>query len=84
MPAYKLEKCPVCGYKPIIFHIPKNTKAENSRHPKWIWNYPGRYAIGCDTKFSCQNNINVMRMVYATKDEAIESWNRIAKAVMKK
>jgi hypothetical protein len=69
MAGYRLAKCPICGYQAYIFKIPKDANE-----------YAGCFSIGCNTRFTCQNNYKSMRMVYATKDEAAQAWNRIAEA----
>lgn len=71
----KIKNCPFCGDKARTFHIPENDENEMSQHPKWAWNNPGMWVIGCDTEM-CMGNINHFTMVFVTDEDAIETWNK--------
>lgn len=71
----ELKKCPFCGRKATTFHIPENDEKEMKTHPKWEWNYPGMWVIGCDTEM-CMGNINHFTMVFVDEQSAIETWNK--------
>lgn len=71
----KIKPCLFCGENAITFHIPHNEEKENVQHPKWEWNYPGMWVIGCDTEM-CMGNINHFTMVFADEKSAIDTWNK--------
>ena len=72
-----LKPCPFCGGKADTFHIPENTEEELARHPKWRWNHPGMWVIGCDTTL-CIGNKNSVAMLFMTEKQAAKHWNRRA------
>lgn len=73
----KLLPCPFCGGEARLFHIPENTIAETKKHPKWLWNNPGMWTVGCDTSM-CLGNINNVAMCFYTERLAVNTWNRRA------
>lgn len=73
----KIKHCPFCGEKAETFRIPENDEKEMAQHPKWKWNYPGMWVIGCNTEM-CMGNINHFTMVFVDEESAIETWNRRA------
>lgn len=73
----KIKKCPFCGEKADTFHIPQNDKKEMEQHPKWEWNYPGMWVIGCDTEM-CMGNLGHFAMVFVDEESAIKTWNKRA------
>ena len=73
----KLKPCPFCGGEAVLFQIPYNTTAELQKHPKWFWNNPGLWTIGCDTDM-CIANYNHAMMLFLNSKQAIEAWNRRA------
>lgn len=68
-------QCPFCGANGETFQIPTNDKEENMQHPKWVWNDPGMWLVGCWTD-GCLGNINNKARVFISEDEAIQAWNR--------
>jgi hypothetical protein len=73
----ELKHCPFCGGEAVVWQIPFNTEAEQALHPKWTWNYPGMWIVGCDTDM-CYANHNNMAMIFYSRKEATEVWNRRA------
>lgn len=73
----KIKKCPFCGEKADTFHIPQNDEKEKAQHPKWEWNYPGMWVIGCGTEM-CMGNLGHFAMVFVDEESAIKTWNKRA------
>lgn len=73
-----LKPCPFCGGKAITFQIPENTEEETKTHPKWQWNNPGMWVVGCDEDPLCMGNYNHVTMLFITKEHAVSTWNRRA------
>lgn len=71
----KILPCPFCGEKAKTFHIPENDEEEMKKHPKWKWNNPGMWVIGCDTNYMCIGNINHFGTLFLTEEDAIKTWN---------
>lgn len=70
----KIKKCPFCGCKAKTFHIPENDEEEMKRHPKWVWNNPGMWVIGCDTEM-CYGSVHNFAMIFIDEQSAVETWN---------
>ena len=70
--------CPFCGAEAITFQIPENTEEETKMHPKWQWNNPGMWVVGCDDDPLCMGNYNHVTMLFTSKEQAISTWNRRA------
>lgn len=73
----ELKKCPFCGNESDTFLIPANTVEEIAKHPKWRWEYPGMWIVGCDTP-GCFGNRNNIAMCFLDRQVAINAWNRRA------
>ena len=71
----KMKPCPFCGGAASIFQIPENTTAEMKSHPKWLWNFPGAWVIGCDTD-RCYGNIRHFAMQFTSAAQAVRTWNQ--------
>ena len=78
MSEIKLKPCPFCGGNADLFHIPENTIEEVWEHPKWLWNNPGMWVVGCDTD-NCIGCLHHFSMIFPTEEMAVKSWNRRAK-----
>ena len=72
-----LKPCPFCGEEAILFHIPKNTEEEIARHPKWAWNYPNTWIVGCNSPL-CIGELGGNTLHYMTEEQAAKYWNRRA------
>lgn len=77
MNSQKIKNCPFCGGKAHSFQIPENNAEERRQHPKWDWNYPGMWVIGCE-EMECFGNINNFSRIFTTEGNAIRAWNRRA------
>lgn len=73
----ELKPCPFCGGKAVLFQIPYNTTEELHKHPKWFWNNPGWWTIGCETD-GCIANFNHEMMLFLGSKQAVDAWNRRA------
>lgn len=73
----ELKPCPFCGKQAYAMAIPENTPAENASHPKWSWNNPGKWVVGCFSEM-CMGNINHMSMIFVDEQGAVEAWNKRA------
>ena len=71
----EIKPCPFCGEKAETFHIPDNDEQERLEHPKWDWNNPCKWVIGCWTD-GCFGNINHVTMTFFNEKDAINTWNR--------
>jgi hypothetical protein len=71
----KLKPCPFCGGEAEIFHFPENDELELRQHPNWKWQYPNMYSVGCDTSM-CFGNRNRATVLFASREQAVEAWNR--------
>ena len=70
-----LKRCPFCGGKAHTFHIPENDDQEMNMHPRWKWNNPGMWVVGCDTDM-CMVNINIFATVFTSEEAAANAWNK--------
>ena len=75
----RIKTCPFCGDKAHTFRIPENDEKEMAHHPKWEFNNPGKWVIGCETEM-CMGNINHITMVFVDEEDAIETWNKRKKS----
>ena len=75
----ELKPCPFCGEYAITFQIPDNTPEEIAMHPRWLWNNPCKWVVGCKNNPECMGNFNHMTMLFLTEESAIKAWNRRAK-----
>lgn len=73
-----LKRCPFCGKPATTFQIPENTPEEIALHPKWRWNNPCKWIVGCEDDSECMGNINHVTRLFLTEESAIEAWNRRA------
>ena len=72
----ELKPCPFCGESAITFQIPDNSPEEIAMHPKWLWNNPCKWVVGCENNPKCMGNFNHMTMLFLTEESAIKAWNR--------
>lgn len=60
----ELKPCPFCGNPAKVIQIPDGIA------------YAGFWTVGCDTDFMCLGNVFHMTVIFTTKGEAAEAWNR--------
>ena len=60
----ELKHCPFCGNSARVVQIPDGMKHE------------GFWVVGCYDDFRCLGSLVHMAMLFTTKGEAAEAWNR--------